>query len=196
MQLNSIDIILLLLYSPGYTGLTNEPIDGRTKITKMLFLFEKELSKKFKLGKLTGDEDIFKFTAWNFGPMSSTIFKNLDFLKNIGFVESAIASSHRLTAEEVDEYNYYREEDSENENLITEYKSEKFSLTQKGINFINDKGKYRALTEDQKRYLQEYKSKLNKANLRDILKYVYLTYPDFTVNSKIKDKVLGDVDND
>ena len=32
MKLNSVDIILLLLYRPGYTDMMNEPIDGRTKI--------------------------------------------------------------------------------------------------------------------------------------------------------------------
>ena len=146
MQLNSVDIILLLLYSPGYTDMVNEPINGRTKITKMLFLFEKELSKKFKLDKLTGKEDIFNFSAWNFGPMSTTIFKDLDFLKNIGFIESNMATSYSVTTEEVDEYNYYHKDINENDDTITEYKSENFYLTDKGIKFIENKGKYRILS--------------------------------------------------
>ena len=186
MQLNSVDIILLLLYSPGYTDMVNEPINGRTKITKMLFLFEKELSKKFKLDKLTGDENIFNFTAWNFGPMSATIFKNLDFLKNIGFIESSLATSYNVTTEEINEYNHYYKDIVDNEEAITEYKSERFCLTPK------DKGKYRLLTDDQKKYLKEYKTKLNKASLRDILKYVYMTYPDYTEKSIIKDDILGE----
>lgn len=160
MQLNSVDIILLLLYSPGYTDMINEPINGRTKITKMLFLFEKELSKKFKLDKLTGNEDVFKFTAWNFGPMSATIFKNLDFLKNIGFVESTFATSYNVTTEEVSEYNHYYNDLNESENTITEYKSEKFCLTPKGIKFIEDKGKYRLLSEDQKNICEIIKQSL------------------------------------
>lgn len=192
MQLNSVDIILLLLYSPGYTDIINEPINGRTKITKMLFLFEKELSKKFKLNKLTGNEDIFKFSAWNFGPMSAVIFKNIDFLKNIGFIESSIATSYSVTAEEVNEFNYYCQDLVENEDTIKEYKSERFSLTAKGLNFIEDKGKYRILTDEQKKYLREFKTKLNRASLRDILKYVYLTYPDYTEKSLIKKDILGD----
>lgn len=192
MKLSSIDVILLLLYSPGYTDLINEPVDGRTKITKMLFLFEKELSKKFKLDKLTGDEDIFQFKAWNFGPMSATIFKNLDFLKNIGFVESAYATTYGITAEEINEYNYYYNELIENESNITEYKSEKFCLTTKGIKFIEAKGKYRLLSDDQKKYLREFKSKLNNASLRDILRYVYITYPEFTEKSLIKNNILGE----
>lgn len=192
MKLNSVDIILLLLYSPGYTDMMNEPIDGRTKITKMLFLFEKELAKKFKFDKLTGNENIFQFTAWNFGPMSTTIFKNLDFLKNIGFIESTYATSYAVTAEEVSEYNHYYNELIENENNITEYKSEKFCLTSKGIKFIDDKGKYRLLSDNQKKYLREFKSKLNNASLRDILRYVYITYPDYTDKSLIKNDILGE----
>lgn len=192
MQLNSVDIILLLLYSPGYTDMVNEPINGRTKITKILFLFEKELAKKFKLDKLTGNEDIFNFTAWNFGPMSATIFKNLDFLKNIGFVESTLATSYNVTTEEINEFNHYYNDVDDNEEPITEYKSEQFCLTPKGIKFIEDKGKYRLLTDDQKKYLKEYKTKLNKASLRDILKYVYMTYPAYTEKSIIKDDILGE----
>ena len=152
----------------------------------------KKLSKKFKLDKLTGNEDIFKFTAWNFGPMSATIFKNLDFLKNIGFVESTFATSYNVTTEEVSEYNHYYNDLNESENTITEYKSEKFCLTPKGIKFIEDKGKYRLLSEDQKKYLRDYKAKLNNASLRDILRYVYITYPDFTKKSLIRDDILGD----
>ena len=38
---NRKDILLLLLYSPGVTEQINEPIKGRTRILKILFIFKK-----------------------------------------------------------------------------------------------------------------------------------------------------------
>lgn len=189
-NLKSVDIILLLLYSPGYTNEINEPIAGRTKITKMLFLFEKELAKKFKLNQITGNENIFKFEAWNYGPMSKTIFKDLDFLKNIGFIRNNTDIPNNLLIEEVDEYNHYIEEFADEDDSLTEFKNEVFKLTEKGEQFVQDKNKYKSLTEEQKKYLKEFKTKLNRASLRDILKYVYTTYPDYTSKSLIKKQVL------
>ncbi len=188
-KLKSVDIIMLLLYSPGYTENYNEPISGRTKITKILFLFEKELAKKFKLDKITGEEDIFNFKAWNYGPMSSTIFKDIDFLKNIGFIKTTDNISSNLTIEEVQEYNYYSEK--YNDDTDAEFQTETYQLSEKGLNFIKDKQKYDKLSNNQKLCLKEFKKQFNKAPLRDILKYVYTTYPDYTEKSLIKDKVLG-----
>lgn len=188
-KLKSVDIIMLLLYSPGYTENYNEPISGRTKITKILFLFEKELAKKFKLDKITGEEDIFNFKAWNYGPMSSTIFKDIDFLKNIGFIKTTDNISSNLTIEEVQEYNYYSEK--YNDDTDAEFQTETYQLSDKGLNFIKDKQKYDKLSNNQKLCLKEFKKQFNKAPLRDILKYVYTTYPDYTEKSLIKDKVLG-----
>jgi len=44
---NRRDILLLLLYSPGVSSQVNEPIAGRTRLVKMLFLFKKELLGQF-----------------------------------------------------------------------------------------------------------------------------------------------------
>ena len=46
---NRKDILLLLLYSPGVTEKYNEPIKGRTRILKMLFIFFKNNKMANKL---------------------------------------------------------------------------------------------------------------------------------------------------
>ena len=46
-DLNSKDLLLSFLYSPGIDSKINEPIVGRTKLTKMMYLFEKELYSQF-----------------------------------------------------------------------------------------------------------------------------------------------------
>lgn len=194
----SVDFILLLLYSPGYTGEVNEPIAGRTKITKMLFLFEKELATKFHLSELVGSAEIdkiFNFEGWNYGPMSKTLFKDIDFLKNINFVEDVTnLEEEELSLEEIEEYNSYIEDEKSENSLVTEYKSEVLKLTPKGIKFIEDKNKYDALTDEQKQLLINFKAKFNKAKLYHILKYVYTNpkYIQYLDKSKIRNKFLGD----
>ena len=46
-DMNSKDLLLSFLYSPGQTDEYNEPIVGRTKLTKMMYLFEKQIYNKF-----------------------------------------------------------------------------------------------------------------------------------------------------
>ena len=46
-ELTGKDLLLCFLYSPGQTNDINEPIVGRTKLTKMMYLFEKEIYPKF-----------------------------------------------------------------------------------------------------------------------------------------------------
>ena len=121
--------------------------------------------------------------------MSSTIFKDIDFLKNIGFIKTTDNISSNLTIEEVQEYNYYSEK--YNDDTDAEFQTETYQLSDKGLNFIKDKQKYDKLSNNQKLCLKEFKKQFNKAPLRDILKYVYTTYPDYTEKSLIKDKVLG-----
>jgi hypothetical protein len=41
LKLSGKHILLLLLYSPGNSDHPNEPLVGRTRIIKMLFLFDK-----------------------------------------------------------------------------------------------------------------------------------------------------------
>ena len=42
-EMNSKDLLLSFLYSPGQKENVNEPIIGSTKLTKMMYLFEKEV---------------------------------------------------------------------------------------------------------------------------------------------------------
>ena len=47
---NRKDFLLLLLYSDGVSKALNEPVVGRTRLTKMLFLFKQEILAKFRRG--------------------------------------------------------------------------------------------------------------------------------------------------
>ena len=116
-------------------------------------------------------------------------FKDVDFLKNIDFVTTSYQNNADvLTYEEISEFNDYAEKELDTKPL--EYTLEHFEISDKGVQFLQQKNKYEALSDNQKEILAAFKSRYNKAKLRDILRYVYTKYPEFTEKSVIKDKVL------
>ena len=166
INLSTADIIMLLLYSPGYTDNFNEPIEGRTKLTKMLFIFEKEIKRDFVNGKISFDDDIFYFQSWNFGPMSFKAFKDIDFLKNTNFIKSSYDNNGALTYEEISEFSNYAQKELDIE--PSEFASEKFEITDRGVKFIQEKNKYNILSDVQKACLKAFKSKYNN-NKRNLM---------------------------
>ena len=85
---NRRDILLLLLYSPGVQDETNEPIVGRTRLVKMLFLFKTEAFKHFRGGTALNESEFYQFFPWNFGPFSSQVYDDLTFFTLRGFIEA------------------------------------------------------------------------------------------------------------
>lgn len=193
-KLKSSDLILLILYSPGYTQEFCEPINGRTKITKMLFVFEQEYAKKFKLSDLVAVQeikDIFKFEPWSYGPMSKQVLKDIEFLKSIDFVSSKPSNGDPLSDEEVHELVSYEGDEEMEEMEFKRYDSELFWLTALGKQFVVESGKYNSLSIEQKLILQEFKSQFNRARTIDILRYVYTNprYKQYIAKSVIKDRI-------
>ena len=87
---------MMLLAAPGVRGTEGEPIQGTTRLQKLLFLMEHEA----KLKPTKGDD--FDFTAWKFGPVSKELYDDLEKLENLGFLESEPVSEPSKT--ELDEY--------------------------------------------------------------------------------------------
>ncbi len=80
-------IILLLLYSTGSSDQVNESISGRTRLMKMLFLFDKEIRKAFERDVGLEIIDFPVFEPWHYGPFSKQVFDDLEFLVNNECVE-------------------------------------------------------------------------------------------------------------
>ena len=80
-QMSSKDLLLCFLYSPGLTEKVNEPILGRTKLTKMMFLFEKEIYNQFFIDAI--DISLPDFRPYHFGPFSNQLFEDLSFFQSI-----------------------------------------------------------------------------------------------------------------
>jgi len=187
------DILLLLLYVPGATGEFNEPIRGRTRLTKIMFIFEKEIYEAYRFDRIIPANEMPEFYAWDFGPFSKDIFDDIEFFRRIGFIEVRATTELEAGVEEAGEHQRWQEMASADEETdpgdYAEFTEETFQLTDRAISFIEKEGLYEALSDNQRSILQEYKRRFNGASLYAILQYVYGKYPDMTKQSKIKGRV-------
>ena len=74
------DILLMLLLAEGKSGTINEPIKGKTRLQKELFLSQKKL-------KDSGVSELYSFRPYHYGPYSKEIYYDIKWLKKEGIVE-------------------------------------------------------------------------------------------------------------
>lgn len=65
----------------------------------------------------------------------------------------------------------------------------KYEITDKGKRFL-EKKTYERVHEDLIKHISDLKEKHGREKLDDLLRYVYSNYPDFTIKSQIRDRVL------
>lgn len=183
---NSKDLIMWLFYLRGPKGKKNEPIRGRTRLIKMLFIFREELWTSFKKDKQVATSAMPEFVAHHFGPYSQQVFEDLDFLIEFGFLQKRNLDDPSNSGEGFWEDLNDVEEDNLRRSDLVEY-----SLTPIGVEFV-ESGEAGELTENQKKIIEEFKHRCLSISLKDLVRYVYQKYPKYTKNSKIKDDVLND----
>lgn len=187
------DLLLCFLYSPGQENGINEPIVGRTKLTKMMFLFEKEIYNNFFKDGV--DITLPEFKAYYFGPFSRQLFEDLSFFKSIGIIQTRetvipISPADKVESEEVFDY-----DSSEDWNEACFDEPEKYELeyqlSKSGTRYVED-NVWTVLTPKQQEKLQAFKAQINKISLDALLRYVYNRYPEETTKSKIASKYLNE----
>ncbi len=194
--------IMLLLYAKGASGKQNEPVEGRTRLTKMLFLLDKEYDAFRQAADL-------KFEPYAFGPYDSRIYDDLAFLENMGWLRGSAASDKSdltfgdvidekvkddsfayLDASELDEadlsYEYLM--GGVAETVPERYETRKYVLSEEGIKMVENA--LRKAQSDLKLpklmdAIQEVKTRYNGLNLRDLLRSVYKKYPESATDSTI-----------
>ena len=182
-QLSRSHLLMLLLASEGFRGQQGEPIQGTTRLQKLLFLLEEEA----KLHPSSGRG--FDFTPWKFGPVSKELYDDLEKLENLGLLKSdPVAMSSDTEREEFDLPfdDLMGDEESQSRNNLEE---KQYSLTTQGLRWIQahvDPVKEKKTVETVRRI----KTKYGALSLQDLLHYVYTKYPEMTSASEIKDKVL------
>lgn len=80
---NRINVLILLLYSPGYSEDVNEPISGRTRLQKQTFLVQQQL-------RSLGAKSMYSFRPYKLGPLSYELYNDIEWLKLEGVVSEKI----------------------------------------------------------------------------------------------------------
>lgn len=192
LKLSGKHILLLLLYSPGKTDKLCEPVNGRTRIIKMMFLFKEQIEKNFFKDSNIELISFPEFFPWNYGPFSKDVYNDIEFFINNGFIED-IQLRKEMSEIEQDEYENWAEDylfENEKELLTNIQNEESFRLSQRGIDFVEQK-LYNHLSANQKEILRNFKKSINEFSLDAILRYTYLKFPEYKTKSKIKEKVVG-----
>lgn len=184
------DLLMILLYARGKNERWGEAISGRTRLVKMVFLFKEELSINDLMKNKFSKADLPNFVAYKYGPFSSEVYSDLDFLINLQLVRAQISETEETIPEEALEYSLWQEEVAiGQQGYEDEYIPELFQLTASGKEFCEKEYKD-ALTSEQWNLISEFKKRSTEVPLSSLLSYVYLKYPPFTVNSEIKHKVM------
>jgi hypothetical protein len=193
MKLTGKRLLLILLYAPANGKTLNVPITGRTRLMKMVFLFEKELLESFQQDSDIEDVDLPDFYAWRYGPFSAKLLDDLEFLVNRGFI--SLAEGGSPSPQELDEYTHWLDEFGETfvgdyvhgDTVAGEFVQESFALTA-------DKGCAKAaelweqLSPKQRSLISGFKERFANTSLDRILEYVYKTYEEYTDLSLIRER--------
>lgn len=170
------DTIVLLLGAPSKYGHLNNRINGITRLEKLVFLIEQ-----------AGDLDAFlaetaEFEPYNYGPFSRKVYQAVETLEAYGLL--------------VEENAYAETSDDswESEEIIgfeepVNYSERRFVLTDRGRKY------YQSLISDLPaglpRQVGALKDRFGALPLRQLLRFVYLQFEEFTTRSVIKDDILS-----
>ncbi len=185
------DLIMLLLYAKGHRGQQAEPVRGRTRLMKMVFLFKMEVRRKFNMDKAVPQAALPDFIPYDYGPFSPQVFTDVDFLADLGLVQvKRVGASLQERAIASQEYEHWRmgEALDESDEVSGE---EEFSLSIKGKGFVEEK-QAGELSPQQWTTLNELKARCTAAPLKALLRYVYTNYPKYSTESEIRNQILSE----
>lgn len=184
-KLNGADYLLLLLYLNN-----KKPIMGAIRLTKMMFLFKTEIAPLLK-EKGLNSEKLPDFIAYNFGPFSKDVYEQVELFKGIKFIQvvDIKATEEMAEVDDLEEDAYIDEMSNHGYSLNDNGKYYKYQILVTGERYVEEKI-LPNITNEQELLLSKFKSKITTLSPKQILKYVYTKYPDYTVNSIIRDKVL------
>lgn len=188
------DLELLFLGIGATSDESSGSFGGITRLQKFIFLLEQEEG-------VIANGDGFNFTAYKAGPYSPKLYDDLEFLENLGLIESEVAAeATEAEAAEVDMLTYEGlmedSADISDQHLsdglgaADAYEEHRYQLTPKGIEHLKGllgSGKYQPAVDG----IRKIKSRYGNHSLSDLLYHVYTKYPDMATESEIKDKVLN-----
>jgi len=191
-QISRRDLILFTI-AIDKDGVVGDAVNGITRLQKYLYLLEKDFS-------LAPRGDGFEFEPYKAGPFSRRVYDDLEFLENLGLIESEVAAE--ATPEEkveVDSLTFEdligggsssEEENSDGEKSADAYEERRYRLTGKGLVRIRELVDSRAY-EPFSQGIRKLKAKFASISLSDLIYYVYTKYPESATESEIRDRILS-----
>ncbi len=179
----AMDLLLVLLYARGKSGEDAEPIEGITRLQKLLFLLQQDIGPK----RLVKEAEEYGYKSYKMGPYSEQLRNDLAELESAGIV-----FTKRL--------DYWLPDDGDGVpekgvNFDTpargtkRFESYRFSLSPELGQKIG-KDLWGNLTPKEREEVAAFKAFFNSLSLRQLLIFTYEKYPEFTEASTIK-KQLG-----
>lgn len=178
------ELLLVLLGQPGPTSQLNEPIVGKTRLQKLLFLAAQHLK---------GDVAA-RFEAYSYGPFEEAIEPDLEFLASEGLVEWEGRGP---------EIPQLQDESERGARIVDWVRSraeaaprpvESYRLTQLGLEWVrrffasdafgSPEAKQR-LADECRRLKEEFA----RVPLDELVDFVYAEFPEFTKGSRIRHQV-------
>ncbi|CQH55209.1 uncharacterized protein HHUB_2199 [Halobacterium hubeiense] len=156
------DVVFILFYFA-------EQVRGVTKLQKLLFLIEQET----EFFEEYEDDVAFEFAPYKMGPFSEAVYSELEFLLQLSAIESEPLDSPHLGDESQSDLG-----------------NKKFSITPKGEKIASEL--VGQLEPEYRDELENLVTEYNSMSLTELLQYVYSTYPDFAVESEIRDDVFSE----
>jgi hypothetical protein len=167
------DVIVLLLGAPGGPDSPGE-LDGVTRLEKLVFLLEQETPLR---SWVTEGAD---FRSHKFGPFSAKIYQAAETLSAYGLLRD----SARLSDNAEDGWEAVNVVGDE----LDPYTTRTFALTDRGRQYYA--ALIRELPPEAEDLLTRFKDRFARLPLRQLVRYVYERYPEFTDKSEIRDDVL------
>lgn len=133
-----------------------DPIEGRTRLQKMVFLMQKELEKRDQSGAVGLD---YNFIPYDYGPFSKELYDDLDAMIDQEFVED---TEEPLQSGKV---KYIYEIEDGGEDLV-----DSEAETSEDVDAIIQ-------------LAQEIKEDYNDMLLSELIEYVYSEYPEYAEKS-------------
>lgn len=169
------DAIVLVLGAPGGKERPGY-VEGVTRLEKLIFLLERETPVQ---DWITEKAD---FTPYRFGPFSSQVYQAADTLAAAGMIRDSASEA----ADVEDRWESLTALMDERD--VDPYTTRTFELTERGQRY------YRALISElppeAENVLQDFKTRFARRPLRQLVRYVYERYPEFTDQSEIRDDIL------
>jgi uncharacterized protein len=169
---NRKDLLLLTLAAND-----GAPVLGVTRLQKYLYVLQEHQGWRDRL------RSTYDFRPYDFGPFDDQLYADLDFLENLELIARSAAGEEPAaeTGEQREASDSWATSDPEHAPWEEDPEIWRYRLTPKGREFAQRLH----LDDEQRQALENLKSQWNGRPLAQLLRWLYATYPDTAVNTKL-----------